>query len=115
MATVIHNATGASMLIRAQLSLEQYAVFEWCSKTMGMGKLDDKDTIIKLLELKMQDFRQAHPTGFPIANVPQKPKALLTPEESKRLAWLEKQDFRSLSNDDIDELNILSIKKRGGL
>lgn len=61
MATLVRTATSQSMLIRAQLSLEQYAVFEWCSKNLGVGEMDDKSTIIKLLEAQLPNYRQANP------------------------------------------------------
>ena len=62
MATLVRTATSQSMLVRAQLSLEQYSVFEWCSRNLGIGELDDKETIIKLLEPHLAKYRQENPT-----------------------------------------------------
>lgn len=41
-----------------------------------------------------------------------KPQINLTTEEKLELAWLEKQPFQHLDNDEIDRLNHLTMKKR---
>lgn len=64
MASLVKTAVGHSMLIRVQLSLEQYAVFEWCSKNLGLGDMDDKNTLIKLLEAHLPAYRRDNPNGF---------------------------------------------------
>lgn len=162
MTTFIKSPTPNPWLLRAQLSFEQNAVFEWCSRNLGIGRMDDKDTILKLIEphyasyqaslqeqpkvniapapvqapidtretsisekpempyhpskpvhplakkeINLDNFMQSEPTA--------KPESFLTSDEEERLAWLQQQDFKNLDNDDIDELNSLYIKKRGGL
>lgn len=174
MATIVRSPTKHMMLIRAQLSLEQYAVFEWCAKNLGIGELDDKETILKLLEPHFEAYqnspkepppkpemdsqravllaeynrlaeannenvyaqREGRLTEYgleeakrivrrmaelrPLLGISEpkptpKPIPALSQDEEARLAWLDAQEFKSLSSDEIDDLNYLKLKKNGGL
>lgn len=96
-----------SIRFSKQIPISVYARFANYAKVQG---LNERDALIQLIN--------THTEAIDLATItppPQKPKPLLTAEEKTRLAWLEKQDFKTLSNNDIDELNELTIKKRGGL
>lgn len=94
MATLVRTSTRQAMLIRAQLSLEQYAVFEWCANNLGVGELDDKETIIKLLEPHLQKYRQANPEPV---NKP-KPNPLTVQAQMPDLMAHKRVEYNNLVN-----------------
>ena len=76
------------------------------------GGMDEREAFIALVNQFTPKLHDQPKSATITAAPPLKPKSNLTNDEAIKLAWLEKQDFRSLTNDEIDELNHLSIKKR---
>lgn len=112
MATFIKAKTQNPWLIRVQLSFEQNAVFEWCANNLGIGKMDDRETILKLLEPHYEAYQKS------LSDQPKTPITTITaptsPTHQPTAEQLERREALLQINHMVKELNALVLQQRNG-